>query len=122
MYRAFIPVYVRGIGNMYPTRREFRAAVVAACLDAVGMVCSVLGMKYAGSGLMSVIYASLPACTAGVWLLVAVLLFFCVCLALIRCGGSITVRLDGQDDQQVSTGLHAGRDDGVVHCATVGGA
>ncbi len=57
-----IPLWFRGIAGLKPTSRESRVAFGAAVLDAVGMLCSILGLKYAGSGLLSVIYASLPAC------------------------------------------------------------
>jgi hypothetical protein len=61
---VIIPLWLRGVNGLRPTSRELRVAGVAAVLDAVGMTCSILGLKFAGSGLLSVIYASLPACTA----------------------------------------------------------
>ncbi len=61
---VIIPVWMRGVDGLRPTGRELRVAAFAAALDAVGMLCSILGLKFAGSGLLSVVYASLPACTA----------------------------------------------------------
>jgi drug/metabolite transporter (DMT)-like permease len=57
-----IPMWFRGFEGLKPTARETKVAFGAGVLDALGILCSILGLKYAGSGLQSVIYASLPAC------------------------------------------------------------
>jgi drug/metabolite transporter (DMT)-like permease len=102
---------VRGVENLIPTRREFNAALVASLLDASGMVCSVLGMKYAGSGLMSVIYASLPAFTAVLryfWMGRSISKVRLVCMATVMLGLSIVPLAEGLHFNSDSSALMFG--------------
>lgn len=81
---AAVPVWFRGMSLSSPSQREVITAGVASVrrrgqrgqsgvfltrtpqiLDAAGTIAMMLGMEYAGSGLTSVVYASLPAFTAG---------------------------------------------------------
>ena len=62
---GLLPLFLLGPARTLQYNVETaRVGFVAAILDAVGMITTLMGLKYAGSGLTMIIYASLPAMTA----------------------------------------------------------
>ena len=71
---ALIPLFVmmKKRVKLWPNHRERRVVLFSAILDATGITFTVLGLTYAGSGLFSVVYASLPTITAVLrWMLMS---------------------------------------------------